>query len=58
MSIASLGFRTDLMLLCLQGSQVDDRGDQLVVRSPHNPGYWWGNFVLFHDPPGVIDVQR
>jgi len=34
------------MLLRLQGSVVADRGDHLVVRTPANPGFHWGNFVL------------
>jgi GNAT superfamily N-acetyltransferase len=44
--VQSLGYRTDLMLLRLQGSVVVDRGDRLVVRTPANPGFHWGNFVL------------
>jgi GNAT superfamily N-acetyltransferase len=44
--VQSLGYRTDLMLLRLQGSVVVDRGDHLVVRTPANPGFHWGNFVL------------
>lgn len=46
MKIQSLGYRTDLMVLRLQGSVVVDRGDHLVVRTPANPGFHWGNFVL------------
>ncbi len=46
MHITSLGFRTDLALLRHGGSTVEDRGDHLVIRSPHNPGFWWGNFLL------------
>ena len=46
MQVQSLGYRTDLMLLRLQGSVVADRGDHLVVRTPVNPGFHWGNFVL------------
>jgi GNAT superfamily N-acetyltransferase len=46
MDLASLGYRTDLALLRLGGTSVEDRGDHLVVRSPHNPTYWWGNFLL------------
>ena len=46
MHVQSLGYRTDLMLLRLQGSVVADRGDYLVVRTPANPGFHWGNFVL------------
>jgi GNAT superfamily N-acetyltransferase len=40
------------MIRLLEGSRVEDRGDYLVVRSPHNPTYWWGNFLLLAAPPG------
>lgn len=46
MQIQSLGYRTDLMLLRLQGGVVQDAGDHLVVRTPANPAFHWGNFVL------------
>lgn len=54
MEVVSLGYRTDLALLCYGGTEVEDRGDHLVVRSPHNPTHWWGNFLLLRDvpPPG------
>jgi GNAT superfamily N-acetyltransferase len=48
--IRSLGYRTDLMVRQLEGSLVEDHGDYLVVRSPHNPTYWWGNFLLLVAP--------
>ena len=51
MHIRSLGYRTDLMIRSLEGSQVDDRGDYLVIRTPGNPSYWWGNFLLLLSPP-------
>lgn len=51
MQITSLGYQTDLALLDLGGSQVDDKGDHLVIRSPHNPTHWWGNFLLLPGPP-------
>lgn len=44
--VRSLGYRTDLMIRALEGSQIEDRGDYLVIRSPRNPTYWWGNFLL------------
>lgn len=47
--IESLGFRTDLMVRSLAGSQIVDRGDHLVVRTDQNPGYYWGNFILARD---------
>jgi GNAT superfamily N-acetyltransferase len=48
--VRSLGYRTDLMVRLLEGSLVEDRGDYLVIRSPHNPTYWWGNFLLLAAP--------
>ncbi len=51
MHVNSLGFRTDLALLTASGSLVEDRGTHLVVRSPDNPSYFWGNFVLLARPP-------
>ena len=35
-----------MALRVLEGGEVADRGDHLVVRSPGNPDYWWGNFLL------------
>src|ERR1700756_3665 len=46
MQVASLGFRTDLALRALEGAEITDRGDYTVVRSPDNPTFWWGNFLL------------
>ena len=49
MEVRSLGYRTDLAILALEGSQVTDRGDHLVIRTLSNPDYWWGNFLLLRD---------
>lgn len=49
--LASLSYRTDLALLQLGGTHVEDGGDYLVVRSPHNPTHWWGNFLLLAQVP-------
>jgi ribosomal protein S18 acetylase RimI-like enzyme len=51
MKVVSLGYRTDLFLLGLGGSEIEDRGDHLLVRSPHNPTHWWGNFLLLAEVP-------
>jgi len=50
--VTSLGFRTDVALRVLEGAEVADRGDYVVVRSPGNPDYWWGNFLLLAAWPG------
>jgi GNAT superfamily N-acetyltransferase len=44
--VDSLGFQTDLMLRLLEGSKIVDHGGYLTVRSPGNPTFWWGNFLL------------
>jgi ribosomal protein S18 acetylase RimI-like enzyme len=49
--VTSLGFQTDIALLKLAGSTVEDRGDHLVVRSPGNPSFYWGNFLLLDHVP-------
>jgi len=50
--ITSLGFRTDVALRVLEGAELTDRGDHLVIRTPDNPDYWWGNFLLLARLPG------
>lgn len=58
MKIASLGFRTDVMLLELGATVVTDHGTHLVVRTPGNPDFHWGNFLLFDKPPRQGDAAR
>jgi GNAT superfamily N-acetyltransferase len=55
--VTSLGFRTDLALLRLGGSLVEDLGDHVVVRTPANPRFWWGNFLLLPGAPPAADVD-
>ena len=49
MQVSSLAFRTDLALLRLGGSQIEEHDSYLLVRTPDNPTYWWGNCLLL-DP--------
>jgi GNAT superfamily N-acetyltransferase len=51
MELMSLAFRTDLALRVAEGAEVTDRGDCLVIRTPDNPGFWWGNFLLLRTWP-------
>jgi ribosomal protein S18 acetylase RimI-like enzyme len=55
--VRSLAFRTDLALLTLAGSLVEDRGPHIVVQTPNNPGYRWGNFYLLARPPHADEVD-
>lgn len=41
-----LGWWTDLEVARRSGALVLVRGDAFVVRTPDNPSYYWGNYVL------------
>ena len=56
MEITSLAFRTDLALLTMSGSAVEDRGTHVAVRTPDNSGFRWGNFHLLARPPAPDEV--
>jgi GNAT superfamily N-acetyltransferase len=49
--VTSLGYRTDLMVRRMEGSEVTAYPDHVVVRSPGHPGFWWGNFILLGAAP-------
>jgi GNAT superfamily N-acetyltransferase len=53
-----LSWHTDLAVLRLEGSTIDERPDHLVVRTPENPIYYWGNFVLVTDPGRVDEAKH
>jgi ribosomal protein S18 acetylase RimI-like enzyme len=40
------------------GSIVVRRAGYLLVRSPSNPAHFWGNFLVFDEPPGDGDGER
>ena len=53
----SLVWATDLDVLPLD-RVVERRDGYLVVRSPGNPTHYWGNLLLFDDPPAEGDAGR
>lgn len=57
MKVKSLGYRTDLIFPRFDG-QIIDRSDYLVILTPTNPTFYWGNFLLFANPPGAGDLER
>ncbi len=57
MRLRSLGFRTD-MISHLFGGHVADRGDYIVIKTPSNPGYFYGNLLLFFDAPKAGSLER
>jgi hypothetical protein len=57
MQIKSLGYRTDLFFPRFEG-KIYDRGEYLVILTPSNPGFYWGNYLFFSNPPGRGDFER
>jgi len=57
MHVHSLGYRTDLIFPRFDG-QILDRPDYLVILTPSNPTFYWGNFLLFSEPPGEGDFIK
>ena len=59
-----VGHRTDVVVLRLAGSSVEPDPAGVVVRTPDDPAYRWGNFLLVegptapHDGGVVLDAYR
>jgi len=53
----SLVFATDIDVLAIDRT-VTQRDGYLVVRSPSTPDFWYGNLLLFDDPPAIGDGER
>ncbi|GGR29938.1 GNAT family N-acetyltransferase [Deinococcus ruber] len=47
----SLGFRTNVALLVQAGSTAEQKDGYQVIRTPKNPTFWWGNFLLLSEVP-------
>ena len=45
------------MLLGLQGSVIEQRSGYQVIRTPVNPSFHWGNFLLLAVPPAAGTVS-
>jgi len=53
--IRSLALTTELALAATRGSTLD-RGDYLVIATPDDPGYAYGNLLVLPAPPQVGEV--
>jgi Acetyltransferase (GNAT) domain len=55
--IHSLAYKTDVFLRRFEG-EVLECEDYFVIRTPQNPVFRWGNFLLSKHPPTVKDISR
>lgn len=58
MEVLSRGWSTDLTILALSGCDIQHRSTHVVVRTPENPSYRWGNFLLLRRVPLRQDLPR
>lgn len=56
MRVHSIAWRTDVQLRRLEGARLRERAQQMVVRTPENPTYRWGNFLLLA-ASGAVDAR-
>jgi hypothetical protein len=54
MQLRSLGLSSDLAMI---NGEILDRGNYLVVRSPEEQNFYWGNLLVFAEPPAATDLQ-
>lgn len=54
----SLAFHTDLTLRRNEGSVIRQDAGHVVICSPDNPTFWWGNFLLMPAPPQPGELRR
>ena len=52
------GWATDLAILEHSGSTVEDHGEHLLVRTPHNPDFHWGHCLFVTDEDAMGDAAR
>ncbi len=57
MHVRSLALRTELALAETRGVVID-RGDYLVIQTPDDPGYYFGNLLVMSAAPQPGDVAR
>jgi RimJ/RimL family protein N-acetyltransferase len=50
MNLKSLTIQTDLIFI-KQDGEILDRGNYIAVKSPSKPNFFWGNFLVFPQPP-------
>jgi ribosomal protein S18 acetylase RimI-like enzyme len=57
MEITSLLHKTSL-LFSEFSSQVFDKGDHILIQTPDNPTFHWGNYLIFQHAPRMGDFAR
>ena len=56
MQLRSLGYQTELLVNGFE-NRIEDRGDHVFVQTLNNPGFFWGNLLIFRRPPAAEDLE-
>ncbi len=57
MKLKSLGLTTELIFMD-DNCSIIDRGSYTVIKTPSNPSYFWGNYLVFDKPPINGDFNK
>lgn len=55
-AIKNIGYRTDMIFHDRNGF-VEEHADYFAIRTPTNPSFWFGNFILFARAPVAGDFE-
>jgi len=45
------------MIFARANGEISERADYLVIKTPSNPGFHWGNYLVFARPPQAGDAE-
>ncbi len=57
MDISSLARKTDIMYN-KQFSEIINKDNYVVIKSPKSPNYHWGNYIIYDSPPQLGDLKK
>lgn len=57
MEIKSLGRKSDFIFAGFSG-EVENKNSHTVIKTPSNPGFHWGNYIVFDRPPRKGDFKK
>lgn len=56
--LLSLGIRTNVMIHRFDGGIIEEYDDCILLKTPSNPNYWWGNMLFMPNAPQAGDFER
>ena len=56
MKLETLGLITEFAIASAD-AQIQDNGDHIIVATPDNPDFYFGNFVIFAKPPTLDSIS-